>query len=175
MSGRADVRLAIQQYFQAASIPYVGAVYPARTYINEQDYITNMMGEAVQSATGSGCVLVVNLTDDTRQRRADTGRGAVNDTYIHRVALELFFGNISGDPVATQMDYDVTVDAIVTAIRANATWGSANGLVWSSGEYAPFIRHEQSMVTTTADGMTTQIPGVVWFEAWEWIAGPAGS
>jgi hypothetical protein len=169
---RNSVRAAIQSYFNTAGIPNVGTVYEARTYINEQDYEQNYMGEVVASSNGSGCVLVVNLTQDKRTRRADTGRGAVNDSVIHSVALELFFASTLGDPVAAQNDYDATVEGIIDAIRTDATLGTGGNPIWSAGEYSPWIDHHQAMPYTDADGMTVFIPGVVFFEAWEWVAGP---
>jgi len=174
--GRVAVRAAVTSYLQAqvasGYIPYVGTVFAGRPMvINERDYVVNMLGQVVASANGSAAVLVVNLLSDERTRRADTGRGAQNDTEIHTVAIELFFGSTKGDAVAGQDDYDAIVDAIVQSIRNDATLG-APLVIWSAGEYTPpGVRHEQREPTTTADGLTLSIPGVVQFEAWEWIAG----
>jgi transcriptional regulator of met regulon len=178
MPGRAAVRAAVTSYFQNAGISFVGTVFPARSYINETDYEQNMMGTVVASATGSACVLVVNILDDDRTRRADTGRGAQNDSEVHTVFLELFFANTGGDPIASQQDYDTIVDEIIQAIRNDPTL-AAPTVIWSAGENpglsgAPSagIRHAQKEPYTSADGMTVCIPGIVQFEAWEWIAGP---
>ena len=174
---RTGVRDAIANYLNTAQINYVGAVYPTRNYINEQDYEQRMLNGVttlIGSSTGSGCVLVVNLEADRRQRRALTGRGAVNDTNIHDVVLELFFANRSGDPQAAQLDYDSIVDGIFEAIRADPTMGTggiAPGSIWSAGEYDPWIEHAQSEPYTGPDGTTVAITGVVRWAAWEWIAG----
>ena len=86
------MREAIAAFLQNAEIPHVGIVYPARPeLIPEQAYEANRMGEAVSTDAGSSAVLVVNLPADTRQRRADTGRGAVNDSRIYKAAIEVFF------------------------------------------------------------------------------------
>ena len=168
---RLAVREAIASFLAEAGVEYVGIVYEARPeIINEQDYEANRMGEAVSSASGSSAVLVVNLPSDNRKRRADTGRGAVNDSRIYKAAVEIFFASTAGNAVKAQEDYDVIVDGIVNGIRADATLG-APGTVWSAGEYDDGVDHVQGEPYTDADGMTVFIPGVVHFEAWEWIAG----
>ncbi len=171
--GRGAVRAAVAEYFRLADLQYVGKVWQARPEIlNEQDYETNRLAEAVPSAHGSSAVLVVNIADDERRRRADTGRGAVNDTYIHNVAMEVFFASVGGAAVPAQEDYDTIIDGMVKLIRANATMNSA-GTIWSAGEYESGIKHQQSAPFTDADGLTVFISGAVRFEAWEWISGPA--
>ena len=173
--GRAAVRTAVTYYFAAAGIPYVGTVYPARTYISETDYEIHMNGLVAQnvvSAKGSSAVLVVNLPDSERERRTLTGRSFVNDTDVHAVALEVFFANSDGDPLAAQADHDTVMDAIVKAIRADGTFG---GALWSAGEFEPWIRVEQNEPFTDDSGMIVLIPSVIRFSAWEWLAGAAGS
>ena len=145
---RLAVREAIASFLAEAGVEYVGIVYEARPeIINEQDYEANRMGEAVSSASGSSAVLVVN-----------------------KAAVEIFFASTAGNAVKAQEDYDVIVDGIVNGIRADATLG-APGTVWSAGEYDDGVDHVQGEPYTDADGMTVFIPGVVHFEAWEWIAG----
>jgi hypothetical protein len=122
------------------------------------------------SEGGSSSVLVVNLPSDIRQRKADTGRGAVNDQITYKAVLEVFFANVKGEAIQAQTDYDQTVDAIVTAVRENATLG-APGTVWSAGEYEAGVEHAQGEPYTDADGMTVFITGVVRFDAMSWIAG----
>ena len=163
--GRAAVRSAVAAYFSNATIPFVGTVYSARNYINEQDY-----ANYTANVNGSGAVLVVNVTEDDRERRADTGRGAVNDTDIHHVAVEVFFASTVGDPIAAQGDYDTLIDSLFELIRADANLGDPT-VVWSAGEYAPWIKHHQTAPYTDADGMTVFINGAVLFDAWEFIAG----
>jgi hypothetical protein len=166
------MREAITAFLQEANIEYVGIVYPARPeIINEQDYESNRLAEAVASENGSSAVLVVNLPSDVRQRKADTGRGAVNDQITYKAVLEVFFACTSGEATKAQEDYDQTVDAIVTAIRENATLG-APGTVWSAGEYEQGVAHDQSLPRTDADGMTILIPGVVRFDSMSWVSGP---
>jgi hypothetical protein len=86
--GRAAVRQAVASFIQGAGIPYVGTVYPARTYVvNMADY-TTLTGS---SPNGSDSIVMVNIPSDKRTRVADVGRGAVDDTNIHPIALEIFF------------------------------------------------------------------------------------
>ncbi len=171
--GRGSVRTAVAEYFKNADLRYVGKVYSARPeIINEQDYETNRLAEAVPSTHGSSAVLVVNIASDERRRRADTGRGAVNDTYVHDVTMEVFFASVGGAAVPAQEDYDTVIDGIVKLIRANATMNSA-GAIWSAGEYDAGIKHQQGAPFTDADGLTVFISGAVRFEAFEWISGPA--
>jgi hypothetical protein len=168
---RLSMREAITAFLQAANIEYVGIVYPARPEIApEQAYEENRLAEAVMSEGGSSSVLVVNLPSDIRQRKADTGRGAVNDQITYKAVLEVFFANVKGEAIQAQTDYDQTVDAIVTAVRENATLG-APGTVWSAGEYEAGVEHAQGEPYTDADGMTVFITGVVRFDAMSWIAG----
>jgi hypothetical protein len=168
---RLSMREAITAFLQAANIEFVGIVYPARPEIvPEQAYEENRLAEAAASEAGSSAVLVVNLTADNRQRRADSGRGAVNDSRIYKVLIELFFACTSGEAVKAQEDYDVIVDGIVNAIRSNATLG-APGTVWSAGEYTTGVDHQQGEPYTDSDGLVVFIPGHVSFESWEWIAG----
>lgn len=177
--GRVQVREAAQQALAAGELPYVGTVFPARPgIITEQDYeiarsayAADRMAEAAQSRHGSNAILVVNIVSDRRQRRALTGRGAVNDTRIHQIALEVYFANPAGEAVAAQTDYDTTIDAIVKLVRDNPTL-SAPATVWSSGEYGGGVEHEQAMPYQGEDGSTVLISGILRFEAWEWIAGP---
>jgi hypothetical protein len=169
--GRVAVRSAVAAYLTNAGLQYVGTVYPARPVILSEDaYERTLIGEAVALTLvgGSSAVLVVNIPSDERMRRADTGRGAVNDTRIHQVALEVWFASVAGDGIAAQADYDGIVDSIVTLIRSDATLG---GQAWSSGEYTAGIHHEQAMPYTDADGTVVQIPGVIRWEVWEWDVG----
>lgn len=175
---RPGVRQAIASYLNAAQITCVGAVYPARPVVmSEQDYEQRMLGGVttlITTASGSGCVLVVNLTGEQRERRALTGRGAVNDSNIHAVAVELWFASTGGNGPAAQADYDLIVDGMFAAIRADATLGTggiAPGSIWSAGEYDPWIRHRQGEPYTSSDGLTVFIRGLVEFQAWEWLAG----
>lgn len=169
---RSDIRTAVTDYFLEADMQFVGKVYSARPEIvNEQDYETNRLAEAVPSVNGSSAVLVTNIPSDNRQRRADTGRGAVNDSHIYKVVMEVFFASTGGVAVEAQADYDVVVDQMVKLIRANATL-NAPATVWSAGEYETGIQHQQGEPFTDADGLTVFISGAVSFDAWEWIAGP---
>jgi len=172
---RNDVRLAIANYLTEANITYVGTVYPARAYILEQDYEQNATYFYTASLDGSGCVLVVNLPSDDRRRRALTGRGAVNDSDVYPATIELFFADVSGDPVQAQMDYDAVVESIFTAIRADATLGTSGGIggwpgIWSAGEYGG-LKHHQSEPWCQEEGGTVFFYGVVEVETWEWYVG----
>ena len=170
--GRLQVREATYEYFAEANLPHVGVVHEALPEIvQEQDYETNRLGEAVATADGSSAVLVIHIPTDRRQRRADTGRGAVNDSRIHNIVMEVFFASTGGDAIAAQKDYDAIIDEIFTLIRANATFNAPN-VVWSAGEYESGIHHEQTQPFNDAEGLATFITGAVRFEAWEWIAGP---
>lgn len=172
---RLDIREAIKAYIEEADLDLVGKVYSARPEIvTEQDYETNRLAEAVESPTGSSAVLVVNLPSDKRRRRADTGRGAVNDSRVYETVLEIFFASTlgaDGSAVKAQEDYDEIVDGIVNLIRANATL-NAPTVVWSAGEYEAGVEHKQGQPFSDADGMTVFIVGMVKWETWEWIAGP---
>jgi hypothetical protein len=171
MSGRLEVREAVSQFFAQAGLSYVGQVFPARPEVlTEQAYETNRFGEAVASGNGSSAVLVVNLPQDDRQRRADTGRGAVNDQWTYKVALEVWFASTLGEAVRAQEDYDAVIDGIENLIRSNATL--ASDAIWSAGEYEAGISHTQGMPFTDSDGMTVMIHGVVRFDAMQWVAGP---
>jgi hypothetical protein len=171
--GLAAVRAAVQNAVQNAGIPYVGTVYPSRpTLLQEEDYDQTLSGQAVEeSANGSACVVVVNLPGPSkRMQRALAGRGNVNDTNVHPVALELFFASTSGDALAAQADYDTIVDELFVLIRNNPTL-SAPAAVWSAGEFTAGVTHSQSVPYSSADGLTALIAGIVRFEAWEWISG----
>ena len=97
---RLAMRQAITAFLEEAGIEYVGLVYPARPeVIPEQAYEENRMAEAVASEAGSSAVLVVNLVSDNRQRKADTGRGAVNDQVTYKAVIEIFFACTSGEAV----------------------------------------------------------------------------
>ncbi len=173
--GQASVRAAITQTIEAAALPLVGAVYPSRAYIGEEDYELNASQQYVTNSNGSSCVIVVTLPGpDKRMRRTLTGRGGVDDTNIHPVALEVFFASTNGDPIAAQADYDTIIDSLVILVRGNPTM-SAPASVWSAGEYEAGVVHEQTDPFTRDDGMTVFIVGVVRFEAWEWVAGTAGA
>lgn len=170
--GRVAVRNAIQAQIQGLGIPYLGSVYAARPVIlEEQAYVQTMSGLAVpSSANGSSCVVVVNMPNDHRERIADTGRGTVQDTDIHKVVLELFFASVGGDGVSAQLDYDSIIDALIIAIRANPTPGGAS-VVWSAGEFASGVDHEQGQPLSSADGLTIFIVGTIRYDAYEWLAG----
>lgn len=174
---RVGVRNAIASYLNAAEVDYVGVVNAERNYINEQDYEQRILNDEitpVSSSTGSGCVLIVNITADRRKRMTLTGRGSVNDMNIHSVALELWFKNTAGDPVGGQQDYDSIVDGIFEAIRADPTLGTGGqspGSIWQAGETEVGIDHHQTAARTPATGMGLLITGAVLFEAWEQIVG----
>ena len=171
---RAAVRAAAQSFFQGLDLPYVGTVFPARSYVHGEDYEQNAALQYSASVNGSGAVLVVNIPSEKRQRRAMTGRGGVNDSCIYRLALEVYFASTSGQPVAAQEDYDAIIDEIILQVRANPNLGNPIA-VWSAGEFNYGVEHEQSEPWTEEDGTTIFITGVVRFEAWTWDAGPAGS
>jgi len=169
--GQGAVRAAVQSALQNAALPYVGTIFPTRSYINEEDYEINAAQFYTQSINQSGCVVVVNLPGpDRRNLFALTGRQSVNDFNIHPVVLELFFASRFGDPVLAQNDYDTVVDAIVPFIRNNPTLSAPN-TIWSAGEYQAGVQHEQSSPFTLEDGMTVFINGIIRFEAWEQIIG----
>lgn len=172
---RAQAREAVWNYFaNVVTVPYVGQVYRARTYISEQDYEQHMSQgvlQYTQSDQGSGAVLVVNLPNTKRQRQTLSGRGAVDDTEVHAVDLEVFFANVSGDPLAAQRDHDCVCDAIVEAIRDDPLLGTGGDPIWSAGEFRQAITVRQVEPYTDEEGMTVFIPAVVSFQAWIWVAG----
>ncbi len=166
--GRLAVRRALQTFFQGLGVPYLGTVYPARPVIlPEAAYVQTMQGYAIQaSPNGSCCVAVVNMPSDQRTRIALVGRSAVDDTNVHKIALELFFASTGGDGLAAQDDYDLIVDTLVTAIRSDATAGDAT-VIWSAGEFTAGVAHSMDQPYSTSDGLTVLINGVIRFEAWE--------
>lgn len=176
--GRVSVREATQAALAAGQLPHVGTVFPARPEeIQEQDYevaqeryAATRFAEASQTQSGSNAVLVVNLVSDRRQRRALTGRGAVNDSRIHQTVIEIYFASVRGEAVHAQLDYDAMIDALVELIRDNPTL-SAPAVVWSAGEYSQGVEHQQELPYMGEDGTTVLIGGIVRFETWEWIAG----
>jgi hypothetical protein len=172
--GRAAVRLAVKDYFANAGLTYVGTVHEARPAIlQEQDYETSLFSEAVASEHGSSAVLVVNIPQDHRQRKADTGRGAVNDQWLHKIVMEVFFASVEGAAIDAQKDYDIVVDGMTDLVRANATMNS--GAIWSAGEYEAGVEHQQGEPFTDSDGTTVFIFGQVAFDAYEWVAGPVAT
>lgn len=174
--GRLEVRQTVTNYFTNAAepnggnIPYVGTVYAARPLIVEETaYEETMNGLLVASSpSGGGAVLVVNIPEDTRARKALTGRGAVNDLWDHHIALEVWYANVGGEGITSQTDYDSIIDQIIYNIRADPTLGDP-AVVWSAGEYEPNITHGQSLPKTSDDGLTIFINGVVRFDAQEWL------
>ena len=171
--GRADVRIAVQNYLQNLAVPFLGTVFPARNYVDENDYtarIVNNPSLLLPAGQNYGCVVFINLTNDDRQRKADTGRGFVEDWCIHKVALELWFASNSGDPLGTQMAYDTTVDTIFTGVRADPLLGAPQ-TVWSAAEFNTGISHMQSEPYTDEDGMTVFINGLIRMDVYEWLAG----
>lgn len=171
--GRAAVRTAAASYIQNLALPFVGTVYPARSYISETDYDSNMVTSAyfsIPPGGNYGCVIVVNITDDDRSRKADTGRGSVQDAAIHKMVLEVFFASTSGEPIPGQMAYDAIIDGLFVAIRADPLLGAPQTL-WSAAEFTTGISHTQSEPYTDEEGTTVFITGTVRFDAWEWFAG----
>lgn len=170
--GRASTRAAIQSALQGAGLTYVGTVFAGPpSYIDEASYTETLAGQAIkESSNGSACVIVVNITQDNRERYALVGRGPVADWNKHLVVLEIFFTSTSGDAVAAQDDYDAMYDSLVPYIRSNPTL-SAPASIWSAGEYRYGVKHSQGRPQTSADGMTTLIVGTVSFEAWEQLVG----
>jgi hypothetical protein len=167
--GRAQVRTIVTDYLTGAGLPYVGSVFSARTYVVDMTDYTKL---TESSPEGSDSVLMVNIPSDWRHRVQMTGRAYVNEPEIHPIAVEIFFGCSSGDPLAAQLDYDQIVDAMFVAIRGNPQLGNVQ--IWSAGEFVAGVKHRQSEPFLDG-GMTVLINGVVEFEAWEWMAGPAGS
>ena len=166
--GRVAIRTAIQEQIQALAIPYVGTVFPARPVImEEQSYTQTLNGEAIAaSASGSACMIVVNMPRDKRRRMALVGRGAVDDMNKHQICLELFFASTEGAGIQAQYDYDSIVDALVVAIRAQPSPGGA-AVVWSAGEFDAGVAHEMAQPYTSEEGNTILINGVIKYEAWE--------
>lgn len=171
---RVTTRNGLTALITNANLDYVGTVFPARPVIaDETAYTTTMLGQAVQQTpSGSSALLVVNLISDKRQRRAITGRIGMQDTYIHKVTVEIFFTSTgpgtTGTPqgMQAQLDYDGIVDSLVSLIRENPT---VNGTSWSAGEYEVGVSHRQGEPFTTEDGMTVQIVGAIDFDSWDWV------
>lgn len=182
--GRLATREAVAEFLTAAAIEGVGTVYPARPEIvNEQDYQSDeeyqqawkayeghRMAEAAEAAGGAGAVLVVNITKDKRKREALAGRGAVNDSWVFDVALEVFFADSSGEGVPAQLAYDTIIDQVIEAIRANPVLGAPQ-TVLSAGEFDAGVEHTQAQPYTDAEGLTVMIFGVVTFASYSWVAG----
>lgn len=181
---RSAVRQAIASYLNSAEIDYVGAVYPARPLVlSEDDYEQRMLNGAISQITsenGSGCVLVVNIVSDQRDRMADTGFGQVNDMNKRSIVVELWFA-CNGDPnngAALQEDYDGIVDGIFQAVRADPMLGTGNqppASIWQAATYPPYISHAQVAPYMLGEGLTVFIKGAVKFEAWSQDVGPAGT
>jgi hypothetical protein len=168
--GRKLVRQVVTDFIKGAGIPYLGQVYSARTYVVDMADYTYLTGS---SPNGSDAIIMVNIPSDDRHRVAMTGRAYINEPEIHPIALEIFFGCSSGEPVDAQLDYDAVVDALFAAIRGNPLLGSVQ--IWSAGEFTAGVKHRQSEAFTDSEATTVMINGVMEFEVWEWFAGPAGS
>ena len=167
---RAAVRAGIESYLLTGNLPFVGTIFPSRDYINETDYEQNANYYYTESINGSGCVIVINLPTDKRNRMTITGRGHVDDVDRNSVVLELFFASTAGEPQPAQADYDSIVDALIPLIRADPTFGDPS-VFWSTGEFDAGVRHDQSDPFSDPEGATVHINGVVRFEALEWLAG----
>ena len=166
---RAAVREVVTQYLTQAQLPFVGTVFPVRTYVGEFDFEQNAEHFYTVSPDNSGCVMVVNLPTDDRQQKGWVGRGFVDDTNVHQIVLELFLANTAGDVASAQNDYDQIVDALFEVIRANANLGNA-AVIWSAGEFDG-VKHAQTEPFTDPEGLTVHINGTVRFSAYEWLKG----
>jgi hypothetical protein len=179
---RASMRAAAYNYINngvtAGNIPYIGTVFPSRPLIvTEDDYETQLANGLISYVTspdGSAGVVIVNMPETNRKRRTLTGYGgSVDDTAIHPMELEVFMGNAAGDVLALQADHDSTVDAIVIAIRADPTLGTAGNpeAIFGAGVFDQPVTVHAGPAFQLPDGPTVFIPAVVRFEAWEWISG----
>jgi hypothetical protein len=172
--GRVAIRAAAQAYLTAANIPFVGTVYRARpTLVDESNYENTMLNQAT-NPNQSSAVLVINLPEDQRERRSFSGRAFVDDSNIHDIVVEVFFASRTGDALAAQDDADTLLDALAIAVRADPTLGNPN-IVWSAGEYQKGVHTSVHAAFVGPDGLTNFIIATVRFDAWEWLAGPAGT
>jgi hypothetical protein len=176
--GRASIRQAAFNYFTNAGIPNVGTVFASRPIVVTEDDYDIQMAEGlikyVTSPQGSSGVIIVNISESARKRDALTGYGgAVADFTIHQMELELFFANSAGNAEACQTDHDATVDAIVIAIRADPTLGTAGnpGAIFGAGVFSVPVTVHQGSPFWGPDGTTVFIPSIVRFEAWESVVG----
>lgn len=179
---RASMRASAYNYLnnavEAGNIPYIGTVFDCRPLIvTEDDYeiqLANGLISYVSSPDGSNGVIIINMPETARKRRTLTGYGGfVDDTAIHPMEVEFFMGNAAGDPVALQHDHDATSDAIVIAIRADPTLGTAGNpqAIFGAGVFETPVTVHAGPAFQLPDGPTVFIPAVVRFEAWEWISG----
>jgi hypothetical protein len=168
---RVSARQGITNYFTGAAVQFVGSIYSGRPVIMPaKAYTETLLGQAVAATSaGSSAVLVVNLPRTRRRRRADTGRGQVQDTEIHEVAVEIFFAALGkNNGLQAQADFDTIADSLLTLVREDATFG---GTLWSAGEYDAGIDLAQGEPYTSPDGLRIFIVATLRFEAWDWIAG----
>jgi len=179
---RASMRAAAFNYFNAkvdaGTIPYIGTVFPSRPLIiTEDDYevqLANGLLSYVTSPNGSNGVIIINMPETSRKRETITGYGGfVDDKATHPMELELFMGNAAGDVISLQADHDKTSDAIVIAIRADPTLGTAGtpDAIFGAGVFETPITVHQGPAFQLSDGPTVFIPAIVRFDAVEWISG----
>jgi hypothetical protein len=169
--GRASIRQAAFNYFTNAGIPFVGTVFPSRPIIvTEDDYDTQMAEGLIPYVTSVNGVIIINISESARKRNTLTGYGGfVDDFTIHQMELELFFANTAGNAESCQTDHDATTDAIVIAIRADPTLGTAGnpGAIFGAGVFSVPVTVHQGAPFWGSDGTTVFIPSIVRFEAWE--------
>lgn len=166
---RASVRAAVTSYLAATPITGVGAVLPSRPKIAQApQFDPAPLG-------GSGAVLIVHLTDDHRIRDALGGVADGQKVVKHQIALEVIFRSVKPDATAAQADHDTILDALVSLIEADRTFGGGYdpttnepaGPIWQAGEGPAGITVE--MAEPVEVDQTIAIDAVIRFEAWELI------
>lgn len=125
---RATVRTAVQAFLAPPNIVGLNTVYRARPKLTQgTDY-------HMSDGPGFGALGIIHIPKSIEERIALGGPTSGKKQVIYMIALEVLFQSVLPKAEDGYDAHDQLVDAIITRIRSDRTFGTAGTPIWQAGE-----------------------------------------
>jgi hypothetical protein len=163
---RANVRHATANYLRAVALPSVGTIYASPPKISKGGDAY----EGLPAGVASGSVLYVEVLDSHELREGLGGAGGGKKMVTHMLRVHVLFRSKARDSQDAMDDHDVLIEALLVALRADRTLGTATGPtpILQAGEGTAGIKVQSGMPKTSGTGETL-LWSIVDLEALEFI------
>jgi hypothetical protein len=154
---RTNVRAAVTDYFSSYEIAGVSKVLSAQPKII--DFRDPRLGSGPDR-----CFLIVFIEGEQEVRRSLGGPTSGKKQITYQISLNVLFHSVRTRMEESMDAYDVIIDSIKDAIRADRTFANPD-VVWQAGASLVSAQHSEPEL----DGNTTMIHGVVSFPLIEYV------
>lgn len=149
---RLTVRHAAATYLGGKGLPSVGTIYasPPKLSRGGDAY------EGLASGVASGSVIYVEVLDSHELREGFGGETSGKKMVTHALRLHLLFRSKARTAQDAMDDHDTLIEALLAALRADRTLGSATGAapILQAGEGPSGIKVQSGMPRTQGNGET---------------------